>query len=89
MNLKGQQLAGIVIFQKSAFLMTFFSLYLPSGFCHSSESADIALSGAMRGAGPVQGAHDGAVRLPKVQLSVQKGQQVRALLWQLRVDRFV
>lgn len=65
----------------AAFLiLTFFvflSLSLSSGFCHGSESADVALFGAMRGAGPVQGAHDGAVRLPQVQLSVQKGEQVR------------
>lgn len=33
----------------------------------------------MRGPRPVQGAHDGAVRLPQVQLSVQKGEQVRAV----------
>lgn len=59
-------------------------LSLQSGFCHSPKSADVALFGAMRGPRPVQGAHDGAVRLPQVQLSVQARQQVRrALRWPL------
>lgn len=52
-------------------------VFLPPGVRHRSEPADVALSRALRGARPVQGAHDRAVRLPQVQLSLQEGEQVR------------
>lgn len=49
----------------------------PPGLRQCPEPADIAVSGAVWCARSVQGAHDGAVRLPQVQLSIQEGQQVR------------
>ena len=47
------------------------------GLCQRSEPADVAVSRAMWGARPFQGAHDWAVWLPQVQLSLQEGEQVR------------
>lgn len=61
------------------------------GLCQRSEPADVAVSRALWGARPFQGAHDWAVWLPQVQLSLQEGEQVRqhnhvlALWWHICV----